>query len=327
MSESAESPTPSWNGGDSAVTPKPPTWKRRMIETAAILLVTLLLLEGVLRVMGLADPVLYTADEHAGYRLQPDQHVSILGNEIAINRWGVREPRALETKNPDTPRILVLGDSVTWGGIREKQENLFTSVAESRLEGTEVINCGVNGYSVTQMVAMYRHHLTLLNPDFVVFFAIPRDFTRPPVVRLTGTGVAFPEEPPRSALLAAANLARFTAAHRYGWKWLQPRPDVLPERQSTGDALEENVASVVALAAEIPAGSILVVLMPTAEGTKDADRIGDIEKALDADEVSFVNLADRIEITPDLYLDGVHLKTEGHRRVGTALAEIIAPLL
>ncbi|MCL4695016.1 MAG: hypothetical protein KJ060_21200 [Candidatus Hydrogenedentes bacterium] len=297
-----------------------------MIETAVILLVTLLLLEGVLRFLGLADPVLYTADETAGYRLKPDQHVTILSNEITINRWGVRDPRTLEGKDSGTRRVLVLGDSVTWGGIREKEANLFTTVAESRLKDTEVINCGVNGYSVTQMVALY-HHLTLLNPDFVVVFAIPRDFTRPPVVRLTGTGVAFPDEPPRSALLAAANLARFTAAHRYGWKWLQPGPDVLPERQSTGDTLDENVASVVALAAERPAGTILVVLMPTAEGTKDADRIGDIEKALEADEVSFVNLADHVEISPDLYLDGVHLTTEGHRRAGTTLAEILAPRL
>lgn len=298
-----------------------------MIEVAVILAITLLLLEGVLRLLGLADPVLYAADEHAGYRLRPDQHVTILGNEITINRWGVRDPRALENTNPGTRRILVLGDSVTWGGIREKQENLFTSVAESRLEDAEVINCGVNGYSVTQMIALYRYNLTSHAPDLIVIFAIPRNFTRPPVVRLTGTGVAFPEEPPKSALLAAANLARFTAAFRYGWDWLQPGPDVLPEQQPTADALGENVASVVALAAERPAGSVLVVLMPTAEGTKDADRIGDIEQTLESKQVPFVNLSDHVEITSDLYLDGVHLTTEGHRRVGTALAELIAPRL
>ncbi len=298
-----------------------------MIEVAVILLVTLLLLEGVLRFLGLADPVLYAADEHAGYRLKPDQHVTILGNELTVNRWGVRDPRALETKNPDTRRILVLGDSVTWGGIREKQENIFTTVAESQLKDAEVINCGVNGYSVAQMIALYRYHLNSLAPDLVVVFAIPRDFTRPPVVRLTGTGVAFPEESPSSAIIVAANLARFTVAHRYGWDWLQPGPDVLPEPQFKGDALGENVASVVALAAERPAGSVLLVLMPTAEGTKDADRIGEIEQALEAKEVPFANLADRIETTSDLYLDGVHLTTEGHRRVGTALAEMLAPRL
>lgn len=283
-----------------------------------------MILEILLRSLGLANPVLYVTDEHAGYRLRPGQHVSYLGNTITINRWGVRDTREFTAKTMG--RALVLGDSVTWGGVRVRQENLFTTVAETNLPDTEVINCGVNGYSISQMTELYKHHLAPLDPDAVVVFAIPRDFTRPPLARLTGVGAAFPQESPRSAILAALTIVRELAADRFDVEWLRAEPAALPDSipDAVTDAVEFHMESLVELAANLDGVSLVIVLLPTAAGTPDADVVGFIEGVLRNRNLPFVNLADRMTIEPKLFIDGVHLTTAGHERVGRAFANVLA---
>lgn len=299
---------------------------RRMVEFLLILVITLLLLEAALRFLGLANPVLYTPDDATGYRLRPNQHLSYLGNPITINQWGVRDARALDVKDLLIRRVLVLGDSVTWGGVRESQEALFTSVAENALPRTEVINCGVNGFSVSQMVETYRHHLAELESNTIVVFAIPRDFTRPPRVRLTGNSVAFPQTRPVSAVLTAMSLARYLAAQRLQWEWLRPESDTQPvDAMSATEAIAANVQSLVALKRDVPDRNLLIVLFPTAAGTIDADKLEPISEALAQNDLDFINLAERMAIPPSFYVDGVHLSTEGHRQIGTALAELLNP--
>lgn len=166
--------------------------RRWALSGAVVVLLTLGLLEVALRILGLTRPVLYETDDATGFRLKPNQHIRYIGNTIDINSWGVRDPRPLTEKPANKTRILVLGDSVTWGGIRIPQEELFTSVLERHLKGTEVINAGVNGYSVARMVALYRAHLRDLNPDAVLVYAIPADFVRPVRLELLGDSVAFP---------------------------------------------------------------------------------------------------------------------------------------
>lgn len=307
-------------------TPRTRSWRRTFLEIAFILAITLVILEILLRSLGLANPVLYVADEHAGYRLKPGQQVSCLGNTIVINRWGVRDSRDFAAKSSDMRRVVVLGDSVTWGGIRVRQEALFTSIAESNLPNTEVVNCGVNGYSITQMTELYQHHLAPLEPDLVVLFAIPRDFTRPPLARLTGVGAAFPQEPPRSAILAAFSIVRELAADRFEWDWLRAGPAALPDSipDTVTDAVDLHAESVSELAANLHGVSLVIVLLPTAAGTPDADAVGHIEEALRNRTLSFVNLADRMPIEPELFVDGVHLTTPGHELVGRALADVLA---
>ncbi len=315
--------------GPDSTPPERPTrvsWLKRFTECLIILAITLVILEVLLRFLGLTHPVLYEADANAGYRLKPDQQVNYLGNTIVINHWGVRDSRSFATRAPETKRVLVLGDSVTWGGIREMQENLFTSVAEASLPHTEVINCGINGYSVTQMVKLYRHHLAPLDSDRVVVFAIPRDFTRPPVVQLTGSGIAFPQRVPQSAVLAAFSLARYFASERLGCTWLRAGPAAVPVAADIdkGDALTVNLDSVNELVQSVGSDRFQVVLLPTAPGTPDADRIGAIEEQLRKRDIPVRNLAGQISIGSGFYVDGVHLTAEGHEQVGKALATILS---
>lgn len=332
MNDAPDTPDDSARSGAAEVsagspdTPRTRSWRRTFLEIAFILAITLVILEILLRCLGLTNPVLYVADEHSGYRLKPEQQVSYLGNTIVINRWGVRDSREFTGKTSGMRRVVVLGDSVTWGGIRVRQEALFTSIAESALPDTEIINCGVNGYSITQMSELYQHHLASLEPDVVIVFAIPRDFTRPPLARLTGDGAAFPQEPPRSAILAALAIVRELAVDRFEWDWLRAGTAALPESvpDTAMDAIELHSESLSEFVANLDGISLVIVLLPTAAGTPDADAVGPIEEALRNRNLSFVNLADRMTIEPELFVDGVHLTTAGHDQVGRALADVLA---
>jgi hypothetical protein len=90
------------------------------------------------------------------------------------------------------------------------------------------------------------------------------------------------------------------------------------------DAIELHTSSLAELAANLDGISIVIVLLPTAVGTLDADTVGIVEEALRNRNLSFVNLADRIPIEPELFVDGVHLTTAGHGQVGRVLAEVLA---
>ncbi|MCC6698824.1 MAG: hypothetical protein IT365_24580 [Candidatus Hydrogenedentes bacterium] len=301
-------------------------FRRGVLRAAIIALLTLVVLEVLLRIVGVNSLILYDADPACGYRLQPRQTVQLRGNMIAINQWGVRDPRALPSPPSSGGRILVLGDSVTWGGIYVKQEELFTSVLESKLAGVEVVNAGVNGYSAAQMAAMYEAHLTGLEPSTVILFAIPRDFTRPPLVTLTGNSAAFPTERPALALPVAAALLRHFAYNRFRWEWLRPRPATVPANPglSETDCLRENVDAVERLKASLgPKVNFAVVLLPTALEPEGSPTLSSVEEALSARGVTFVNLGEKVKALPEFFLDGVHLTAEGHRAVGEALVSVV----
>ena len=64
-------------------------------------------------------------------------------------------------------RVLVLGDSFTWGfGV--EQEQIFTEVIENSRKDVEVINAGVSGYSPDQELIWLREQGMHFQPDLVL---------------------------------------------------------------------------------------------------------------------------------------------------------------
>lgn len=292
-----------------------------------VALITGILIETALRVLGFTQMVLYEADPETGYRLKPDQRVEVLGNEIVINRWGTRDARGLDTK-PGF-RILVLGDSVTWGGLRQPQEKLFTAVLERELrqathQEVEVINAGVNGYSVQQMTSLYREHLSGLSPDLVLVCAIPRDFTRPPRVRLTGHSVAFPLRRPRAAIAAALAAVRLQMHERWAWGWLTPPLSAQPlEALPESECVNANVDALIALAGDAGPGRFLVVFAPWLPTPPNQPLPPEVLDVIRAERVPTVDLNETGAVTKNLFSDHIHLSPEGHEWVGARLADAI----
>ena len=90
-----------------------------------------------------------------------------------LNSFGLRSPEVAVPKPAGVIRILLLGDSFTFG-FKSRDEDVFARQLEARLReesglGTlEVVNAGVLSYCPLLEYLQYRHHLHILEPDIVV---------------------------------------------------------------------------------------------------------------------------------------------------------------
>lgn len=90
-----------------------------------------------------------------------------------------------KTKPEKTFRILTLGDSWTYGrfvstanNFSEKLEDtLNTSNTCPNIQKFEVINLGEPGYDISYEVERYKKRGAAYNPDLILWFVIPNDFT------------------------------------------------------------------------------------------------------------------------------------------------------
>ncbi len=84
--------------------------------------------------------------------LKPNYRGRTHGHSVYINAYGFRSEEFTLTKKKDVFRIIVLGDSLTYGeGVADGE--LYTSVLKNKLQNKypdrkiEVVNLGISGYS------------------------------------------------------------------------------------------------------------------------------------------------------------------------------------
>jgi hypothetical protein len=84
--------------------------------------------------VGLGDPPLFIADDKIEYLNKPGTYRRF-GHPIHINQWSMRSPDFADKKpNSDELRVLVLGDSVVYGGAWMRDEETATSKLATKLE-------------------------------------------------------------------------------------------------------------------------------------------------------------------------------------------------
>jgi lysophospholipase L1-like esterase len=111
-----------------------------------------------------------------GHEHVPGREAFLMGVPVRINSAGLRDREFTLEKPADTYRILVLGDSITFGwGVR--QEKTFAKVLEQRLNDqplagrprhVEVLNTGVGNYNTAQEVAYFKERGRQYQPDAVI---------------------------------------------------------------------------------------------------------------------------------------------------------------
>lgn len=111
-----------------------------------------------------ANPAM--AHEHA-----PGSRAWLMGTDVTINSRGLRNPEIGVERTPGVRRIIVLGDSLTFGwGVDEA--HTYPRRLEARLNATgarhEVINAGVGNYNTSQQVAWFTERGVAYQPDEVV---------------------------------------------------------------------------------------------------------------------------------------------------------------
>ncbi|OGV78595.1 MAG: hypothetical protein A3K19_32165 [Lentisphaerae bacterium RIFOXYB12_FULL_65_16] len=92
---------------------------------------------------------------------------------------GMRRTAPFQRKRPGVFRIVVVGDSFTYGeGV--DAEKAYPAVLEQLLGATckvEVLNLGVRGLSLPQIRKLLRNYLDLLDPDLVAYGICLNDFS------------------------------------------------------------------------------------------------------------------------------------------------------
>jgi len=120
-----------------------------------------------------------------------------------LNSWGFRDVERQQSKPAGTFRVLVLGDSFTFGAGIKFKEDLYPALLEAKLnsagEGSihfEVINTGIKGLNTSQQHEYLREKGLALDPDIVVIGHVLNDAETPELkselVRSLRTGTLLP---------------------------------------------------------------------------------------------------------------------------------------
>lgn len=122
-----------------------------------------------------ASPGLYVVDPKVGHRMKPGLR-GVLGNfaefttQVRINQLGIRGPE-VGPAQPGVRRVLVLGDSFTFGmGVEEPEALPAQLAAELTRRGvpSEGINAGIGGYGIPDEVRWFEQYGRGTRPDVIV---------------------------------------------------------------------------------------------------------------------------------------------------------------
>lgn len=305
-----------------------------MIRLLAAVFSAILVIGGLevgLRLYGLADPVLYRTHPRAGYEPVPGQRVRQRWIPQEFDDRGFRVPAGVGSRARER-RIVVLGDSVTYGGTCIRTEETFVEVLNVRLlpAGWRAFNAGVNSYSIHQMAFRYIDSLHRPDDGLVLLAFETGDWDRPPLKFIHGPGPFYLEKP-RSALWDSLHLTLFLglgiALRPCGFR---VPADVTGDRELTGRVSDvvrpgffpRNRQALLTLAEFCRARRIPVVAVnsPTRGEREIVPRIRD---AVTAARLKLVDLApDLARVDPSkLYVDDVHYTPDGHARVAGALLD------
>jgi lysophospholipase L1-like esterase len=108
-----------------------------------------------------------------GHDHRPNTSGRLMGVDVAINSFGLRD-REYEIEKPEgVVRILMLGDSVTFGWGVDAEDTVAKKLekrlsAEPQAPPVEVINAGVGNYNTVMEVLSFVDRDSTLKPDMVV---------------------------------------------------------------------------------------------------------------------------------------------------------------
>jgi lysophospholipase L1-like esterase len=175
---------------------------RLALLTFALLFVALLL-EGMLRVafyhskdfsmemwkyaVQIKHPV---ADPKLSFAHRPNSHAFLMGVDVQINSQGLRDREYSLTKPAGVYRIMLLGDSTTFGWgvpLNETAAKILDRTLNAQhlpgYDHVEVLNAGVGNYDTVQEVTYYETRGRAFHPDLVVLVYFINDPEPVPVER------------------------------------------------------------------------------------------------------------------------------------------------
>jgi hypothetical protein len=157
-------------------------------------------------VIGLGELPLYQADAAMEYLLQPSKTYHRFHHRFAVNRYSMRaDDFPLQKSTPDELRVLVVGDSVVYGGVLIDQHEIDTEILKRDLQrrfARPVIvgNASAKSWGPPNELAYLERYGTL-DADVVILELSSHDYADAPTfVPVVGISAAYPDKKPRLAL-------------------------------------------------------------------------------------------------------------------------------
>ncbi len=165
-----------------------PSWQRRFLITGVVTIAMLLAGEGTLRLWAYFFRHPYQRfDPHLRMiRLVPNYHEMVDGKVLDIDSLGLRGPEVKQEKPPHVTRIIMLGDSVTFGRAGDDchYPGVLRHVLDEKYPGDfEIINGAVEGYNSEDALRLLENELVGLSPDMVTVFIGWNDMIKQDPVR------------------------------------------------------------------------------------------------------------------------------------------------
>ncbi len=161
------------------------SWRAKLLLLVGSLTVLALAAELLVRLCFPTDRLEYVADDELLWRFRtsqtgrhelPDGSASIIES---VNRAGYRGPEEFDAGDP-RPRVLLIGDSYTWGwGVADK-ETLGAQLAQHSADAWQVVNAGTPGWGVFQFAAALERALPIVRPQVVLVTLVEWDVYRQP---------------------------------------------------------------------------------------------------------------------------------------------------
>mgnify|MGYP006434397325 CR=1 FL=1 len=304
---------------------------RKLSYALGILIVIGVAVEIGLRVfLGLGTPPLLQADDDIGYLFQPDQDVSRFGNQIVINEYHQRS-YSINEYSPRAPRILFVGDSVTWGGALTDQSQTYPEQFRSTYRrecGQDVaaLNASAGSWGLQNQYS-YVKQFGLLESSLLVLQVGSHDLTQ--AKSDSGVVGCHPSYPNENPPLAVVELVQ---------RYLIPR---LPFYESdcgtsaslpTGQRYRENMDALqdIIESADDQNASVIVLHTPELPETRGSASYekwrSKFKTTIDSLNIQMIDLhngwQDRADVDK-LYRDYVHLNEQGNSTVADTLFQIL----
>lgn len=304
------------------------------MPTLMFLLLLVLTIVGVLelglRAFGFGKPLLYRADDQIGYLLAPGQTTRRFGNRIAINQYSMRSQPIAPQRNPETLRILLLGDSIANGGWWTDQAETLSALLQRQLHASkrqsiaaaptanfqqiEVLNASANSWSPRNQLAYLKRFGSFQAQAIVLLINTDDLFGTVPTSVQVGRDPNYPARKPPSAIAEVIQ--------RYGFK-SAPIPELMQLRQAGGDRVGENLAAIgeiqgIALRSNARFFLVITPLLRELKspGSRDYEKAARdrLQAFTEAQGIQFLDLLPRFAAHPQpetLYRDHIHLSAIG----------------
>ncbi len=130
-----------------------------------------------------------SAIEGVGHDHVPGTSARLMGVDVRINSTGQRNPEVLRPKPEDVYRIVMLGDSLTFGwGVEEEETSsrrLERKLNAARADGKRVsiVNAGVGNYNTKMQAAWLVAEGDMYEPDMIILNYFINDAEPTPIRR------------------------------------------------------------------------------------------------------------------------------------------------